>query len=96
MEPITINALKDKLEDKKFLEGVSFFVAFGKDNAEPIVVSSSSEKPLIKFGPTMKLEKLREMLKAESEIKSFSIFKTYGSPGCQIMSAFGDYLGTCW
>lgn len=92
MTVMSVDEFKKQLENPEFLEKVSFFVAYDKQNAVPILVSSSSGKRPERLGPTIKKEILRENV----EIKSTAILKTYGSPGCQIMTGFGEYINICW
>ena len=96
MTTMNIDEFKKQLENPEFLERVSFFIAYDKETAEPILVSSGSSKQPEKLGPVLKKEILMEILKENVEIKSRVILKTYGSPGCQITDAFGNYINICW
>lgn len=93
---MSVDEFKKQLNNPEFLERVSFFVAYDKEKAEPILVSSSDTKEPKTLGTAMKKEALEKILKENVEMTSTAILRTYGSPGCQIMTAFGEYIVTCW
>ncbi|BBO70242.1 hypothetical protein DSCA_41720 [Desulfosarcina alkanivorans] len=96
METMNIDVFKKKLEDPAFLEQVSFFVAYDRQNAVPIVISTGTNKDPERIGNTIKKEVFQSIIKENSKIKTTTILQTHGSPGCQIMTAFGEYIVTCW
>lgn len=85
-------------ELKKVEQDISFVVAYSKTNAEPLLVlvgPGCTERDIGKG--RIELQKIREEVfgKEYAEIKCTTLMHTYSSPGCQILTASGNYKCIC-
>lgn len=91
-----VNEICEELN--KVEQDISFVVAYSKKNAEPLLVLAGPGCTEKDMGTgRIDLQKIREEVfsKEYAEVKCTTIINTYSSPGCQILTASGNYKCIC-